>query len=99
MPVEIVIGILSVPTAIMRLESIVRPPHAGVGTGHNDPLPGESKRPDFRCVNVIDSGFHNRRCARSGTSVFHRSALWEFIMDQRIAFYPRHLWPSCQGFG
>ena len=67
-PVEIVIGILSVPTAIMRLKRIVRPAHAGVGAGHNDILPGESKRPDLRRVRVIDSGFDCRRRARSGTA-------------------------------
>ena len=53
-PVEIVIGVLSVPTAIMRLKRIMRPANARVGAGHNDVLPGESERPDLRRVRVVD---------------------------------------------
>ena len=50
-PVVIVIGVLAVPTAVMRFERVMRPANAGVRAGNHNVLPRESKRPDLgACV-------------------------------------------------
>ena len=67
-PIVIVIGVLSVPAAIMRLKRVMRPANAGVGARNNDVLPGEAERPDLRRVGVVDSWFDSRRRSRSGTA-------------------------------
>ena len=61
-PVVIVIGVLAVPTAVMRLERVMRPANAGVRAGDNNVLAGESQRPYLRRMRVIDAGFD--RCRR-----------------------------------
>ena len=53
-PVVIVIGVLSVPAAVVRFKRVMRPANTSVGAPHNNVLPGKSQRPDLRCVGVID---------------------------------------------
>ena len=38
MPIVIVIGVLSVPTTVMRLERVMRPANTGIGAGNNNSL-------------------------------------------------------------
>ena len=56
-PVIIVIGIHSVPAAIVRLEGVVRPAHAGVRAGYNNVLSGKTQRPYLGRMRVIDARF------------------------------------------
>jgi hypothetical protein len=60
-PVIIVIGILPVPPAVMRLESVMGPADARVCAGNDNALPGEPLRPYLRRVRIIDPGFDRRR--------------------------------------
>ena len=53
-PVVIVIRVQSVPAAIMGLKRIMRPPHASIGAGHNNGLPGEPERPYLGRMRVSD---------------------------------------------
>ena len=55
MPVVIVIGVNSVPAAVVRFQRVMRPANAGVCARHNNVLPGESQRPNLRRVRVIDA--------------------------------------------
>jgi hypothetical protein len=96
-PVEIVVGVLSVPAAIMRLERVMRPAHPGIGTRNNDVLPGEPERPDLGRVRVIDPRFDCGRGLRP--RLFHWSRLRKVVMDLRIAFYSCHVRAGRQGFG
>ena len=44
-PVVIVIGIHSVPAAIVRLKRVMRPANAGVRAGYDNVLPGKTQAP------------------------------------------------------
>ena len=57
-PVIIVIGILAVPTAVMRLKRVMRPAHARVCASDDDLLSCEAFGPYLRRVRVIDAGFN-----------------------------------------
>jgi len=61
MPVIIMIGVLSVPTAIMRLERVVRPTLASVSPGYCNSLSPEPQCPYIGRVRVSDSGLNRRR--------------------------------------
>ena len=52
MPVVIVIGVLSVPAAVMRLERIVRPALASVSSGYCNSLSPKAQCPHVRRVRV-----------------------------------------------
>jgi hypothetical protein len=93
-PVVTVIGVYSVPAAIMRLKRVMGPANTGISAGNNNVLPGESQRPYLWCMGVIDSGFDCGRCLR--WRFFDGARLRQGIVDKRIAFYSRHFWPSCQ---
>jgi len=90
-PIVIVIGRHSVPATIMRHKSVMRPPHAGVGAGHNNVLPGEPKCPDLGRMRVIDPRFDCGRGLTSRTRLFHRARLRQVIMNLGIAFYSCHV--------
>ncbi len=60
-PVVIVIGVLTVPTAVMRLERVMRPAHAGVRRGDHNLLSCEPERPYLGRMRVIDAGFNRIR--------------------------------------
>jgi len=55
-PVEIMVGNDAIPTAVMRLEGVMRPPNTGVCPTHYDALAEEAFRPYRRRVGVIDAG-------------------------------------------
>ena len=47
MPVVIVIGVLSVPATVVRLQRIMRPTHASVGAPHNNVLSRKTQCPEL----------------------------------------------------
>ena len=57
-PVVIVIGILSVPPTVMRLQSVMGPAHASVCAGDDNLLPCEPLRPYLWRMCVIDAWFN-----------------------------------------
>ena len=60
-PVVIVISILAVPTAVMRLQCVVRPANASVRARYNNILSSEPERPYLWRMRVIDAGLNSRR--------------------------------------
>ena len=56
MPVVIVIGVLTIPTAIMRLKRVMRPANASIGAGYDNILSGKTQRPYLGGMRVIDPG-------------------------------------------
>jgi hypothetical protein len=56
-PVVIVIGIHSIPAAIMRLERVVCPTNAGIGARYNDILPRKTQCPYLGSMRIIDAWF------------------------------------------
>src|SRR5205814_9418695 len=61
MPVVIVIGVYSIPSAVVRFKRVMRPANTRISACDNNFLPGESLRPDVRRVRVSDSRFDCRR--------------------------------------
>ena len=57
-PVVIVIGILSVPPTVMRLQSVMGPAHASVCAGDDNLLSCEPLRPYLWRMCVIDAWFN-----------------------------------------
>src|SRR5256884_82941 len=74
MPVVIVIGVLAIPTAVVRLERVMRPAHTGVRAGYDNALPRESQPPDVRRVRVSTSRLHRLWSLRLRRRLSHR--LW-----------------------
>jgi hypothetical protein len=62
-PVKVVIGVLSVPAAVVRLERVMRPANTGIGAGNHDGFPSEPERPDIRRMRVSDARWNRRRRA------------------------------------
>jgi len=60
-PVIIVIGILSVPPTVMRLERIMGPALTGISISDNDSLSREPERPYLRRMGVIDARLNRGR--------------------------------------
>src|SRR5205823_13398178 len=54
MPVVVVIGVLSVPTAVVRLQRIVCPALARVGSGYRNSLSSKAQCPHIRRVRIHD---------------------------------------------
>jgi len=93
-PIVIVIGDHSVPTAVVRFKRIVGPANASIGTGNNDGLPGESQGPHLRRVRVIDARFDRFRL-EVRRRIDGRAWLRKLVLDMRIAFYSGHVRPGC----
>jgi hypothetical protein len=77
----------------------VGPAYAGIGTGHNNVLPGESKGPYLRCVRVIDARLYRFRTLEVRRRIDGRPWLRKLVVDFRIAFNPRYVRPRRQRFG
>jgi hypothetical protein len=92
-PVVIVIGNDSVPTAVVRLKRVMRPANTGIGTGHDNVLSGESQCPHLGRVRVLDAQLDRGRLRRS---FLYMVRLRQVIVDARVAFHSRHVWTSCQ---
>jgi len=95
-PVIIVIAYDAVPAAVVRLKRVVRPANTGISAGNNNVLPGESQCPYLRCVRVIDARLDRLRTLEIRRRFSDRARLRQSIVDTRIAFHSRHIWPSCQ---
>ena len=95
-PVEIVIGVYSVPAAVMRLKRVMRPANTRISAGNHNVLPRESERPHLRCVRVTDARLDRLRTLEIRRRFSDRARLRQSIVDTRIAFHSRHIWPSCQ---
>ena len=54
-PVVIVIGVLPVPPAVMRLQSVMGPADPGVCAGNDNVLPVIPERPYLRRMRVTDA--------------------------------------------
>ena len=98
-PVVIVVGVHSIPAAIMRLQRVMRPSNAGIGARQNNSLPGESQRPHLGCVRVIDARFDRIRVLKIRRRLNGSRRLRKMILNERIAFYMRHIRPGSQRFG
>ena len=100
MPVVIVIGVGSVPAAVMRLERVMCPANTGVRARHDNPLPGESESPNIRGMRISNPRLDGRRtCARGSRRFVDRLRLGKIILDARIAFDARHVRPGRQRVG
>ena len=64
MPVVIVVGVVSVPAAVVRLKRVMRPANTGIGAPNHNSLPGETELPHLRRVRVINSWFNRLRYPR-----------------------------------
>ena len=71
-PVVVVIRGASVPAPVVRLERVVRPPHAGVLVCDDDAGPVEAERPDVRRLHLGDAGLDGPR-ARWRRRLEHRN--------------------------
>ena len=54
-PVVVVVGVGAVPAAVVRLEGVVRPPHAGVLVADHDPGPLEAQGPHVGRFDLVDA--------------------------------------------
>src|SRR5215471_5432107 len=97
MPVVIVIGGLSVPTAVVRFKRVMGPANAAISAPNNNSLAGETELPDLRRVGVTDSRLDRLRSPRSRRRFSHRTGFRKEIFNVRIAFYPRNIGPGCEG--
>ena len=98
-PIVIVIGRDSVPAAIVWFERVMCPANAGICTGNNDVLPCESEGPYLRCVRIVNPGLDRCRTQGVRSRVFGWPGLRKVVVNERIAFYSRHLRSSRQRFG
>ena len=62
-PVKVVIGVGSVPAAVVRLERVMRPTNTSVSTGDDNGFPLEPERPYVGCVCVSNPLLDRRRRA------------------------------------
>ncbi len=95
-PVVIVIGNHSIPATVVRFKGVMRPAYARVCAGNDNLLPGETQRPDIRRVRVCDPRFDRHRDLRL-ERLFNRFR--KGIVNDRVAFYPRHIRPAGQCLG
>jgi hypothetical protein len=61
MPVVVVIGRESVPTAVMRLQRVVCPTLTSICAANRNSLASEPQRPHIRCMGIIDAWFNRQR--------------------------------------
>ena len=60
-PVVIVVGVLSVPAAIVRFQRGMRPANASICAGYNNALPHKSEGPHVGRMRVLDPRLNRRR--------------------------------------
>ena len=51
-PIEVMIGVEAVPTAILGFEGVMGPTHAGIQIAHNHALAGEAEGPDPGSIDI-----------------------------------------------
>ena len=69
----------------------MRPAHASVCAGNDNLLPSETQRPDVWRVRVSDPRFDRQRGERLDRRF---SRFRKIIVNDRVAFYPRHIRPA-----
>ena len=85
MPVVIVIGVLTVPAAVVRFERVMCPARASIGPTDRDSLTLEAQRPHIRRVRIIDARFNRLRSLRWRRRLSDSIRLRKNIFDLRIA--------------
>ena len=85
-PIVIVIGVLSVPAAVVRLERVMGPALTSVRPGHRNSLTSKPQRPHIRRVSVNDARFNRLRPLRLRRYLEDGVGLRNRISDVRIAF-------------
>src|SRR5262249_51383970 len=101
-PVKIVIGTRSVPPSVMRLERVMRPANACVGTGNDDRFSLEPERPNIRSVGVLDAWLDCRRCAGYAwpqRRLFDGTSLRQLIINPRVTLNTPYLRKRSQRVG
>ena len=93
-PVIIVIGILTVPAAVMRLKRVMRPANAGIRARYNNILPCKTQCPYLGCMRIIDARFDGFGSLKMRRRPVDCLRLRKMILDLGIAFYPRHVRPG-----
>ena len=96
MPVVIVIGVLTIPTAIMRLKRVMRPPNARIGAGYDNVLAGKTQRPYLGRMRVIDARLYCRGPLEMRRRLVDSFRLRKMVLDQWIAFDACYVRPGCQ---
>jgi hypothetical protein len=96
MPVVIVIGVLTIPTAIMWLKRVMRPPNARIRAGYDNTLSGKTQRPYLWGMRVIDARFDCRGPLEVRRCLVDRLRLRKVILDVWIAFDACYVRPGCQ---
>src|SRR5262245_39477421 len=96
MPVVVVIGVNSVPAAVVRFKRVMRPANAGIGTCNHNSLAGESKLPNLRRVRVTDSWFNRLRYPQPQRRFNSRKRLRGVNLHVLISFYSRHVGAGSQ---
>jgi len=88
----IVVGVLSVPAAVVRLERVVRPALTRVSSGYRDSLSIEAQRPDVGRVRVSNSRLNRLgrpACGGQRSCFNRRNGSGTTFWICRISFYPR----------
>ena len=98
-PIVVVIGHGSIPTAVMRLDCVMSPAESGVGARDNYALTSEPEGPDRRRVRVSNARLNRRRLLRLRRCGGNRIRLRQHIFNGWIAFYSRHIRTSRQRLG
>jgi hypothetical protein len=93
MPVVIVIGVLTIPTAIMWLKRVMRPPNARIRAGYDNILSGKTQRPYLGRMRVIHARLDCCGSQKVRRRLVDCLGLRKMILDVWIAFYPRHIRP------
>jgi hypothetical protein len=100
-PVKIVIGVCSVPTAVMRLESVMCPTNPGISSCNNNSLTAKSECPHVRRVRISNPRLDRRRSprdARLQRRLVDRASLRKIIVNNRVTCHMRHVRTGSQHF-
>src|SRR5262249_12940068 len=97
-PVVVVISVDSIPTAVMRLERVMRPANTGIRTGNHNVLAGVPKSPNLWSVRVLNSRFDCGWPVRFGRTL-DWPWLWQLVVNNWVAFNASHARPSRQRLG
>ena len=99
MPVVIVIGVLTVPAAVVRFERVMCPARASIGPTDRDSLAFKAERPHIRRLRVSNTRLDCRRVFRLRRRLNSSIRLRKNIFDLRIAFHSGHIGTRRQCFG
>ena len=98
-PVIIVIGVLSIPAAVVRLQRVMCPALAGISVSHCNSLTPKSKRPNVRHMRVLNARLNRRELLWLRRRLDNSVRLRQRIVNDRIAFDTRYFPPGGQCLG